>query len=146
MHGSYPALISQWMVNGSLRTYMEKFPNASIIRMVIKYSLLPLMIGNLLFLHEGDRKCRRSTLPSQSRRYSLRFEECKSFYLLCGIMCLKHTVFELGQYLDFEFWRAIIGRLRDITLHDKHVHGEHDDRSKRLRTLDGYRTPHSSSK
>lgn len=34
MHGSYPALVSQWMVKGSLRSYMEKSANVPVVRLV----------------------------------------------------------------------------------------------------------------
>ncbi len=55
MHGPYPALVSQWMVNGSARNYMEKFPNTSVVRMVITIShRCP---STSLFSCEGERNC-----------------------------------------------------------------------------------------
>lgn len=69
MHGSYPALISKRMVNGSLMNYMKKFPDIAIVRMVKIFIIVSPLSDSLRSFHEGRRNRYRSALPSQGRRY-----------------------------------------------------------------------------
>ncbi|KLO14143.1 kinase-like protein [Schizopora paradoxa] len=49
MHGDFPALVSQWMVNGSVRNYMEKISNFSMLLHMVRG-----IAAGLLYLHDKD--------------------------------------------------------------------------------------------
>jgi len=46
MHGEYPALISQWMVNGNVLQFLKKQPDTNILSMAIGIA------SGLLYLHQ----------------------------------------------------------------------------------------------
>ncbi len=101
MYGDYPALVSRWMVNGSLRNYIEMFPDTSVIRMVrgssiiflvlVPYSLLIKARGTangLLYLHNQD-------IIHSDMKSVIFFHLQKHDYVLK----LKHNPFEIDNIL-----------------------------------------------
>ncbi|TDL14287.1 kinase-like protein, partial [Rickenella mellea] len=97
-YGDFPALISEWMTNGTVRNYLEKNPEVDFFDMVKGIA------DGLEYLHKEE--VVHADLKSENVLISISGTPLLTDFGISRTLIVTHTVTTLGQFLGSVYWMA----------------------------------------